>query len=429
MELKFNELDLDYFLTGVEKRFYRTDGSIVSDPQNFFDEELEYLVIELILMKYLEYLAGFNINPIIIQLKKNNLLPVNILVKLQELKEYYNDDFEKLQQLNKYLTIKPRTIETLLKNKAAFTELQGDMTNLRNLQLIYLLYRLIDYFHLDKQFDFEQIKRFLMSRTKDYLDTIPLVTLKNPELYYCGIYLSIKLGLTIDHKSLKSFLEHVFQDLINSFEAPFVQGTRRLYYLIKTIELIGLSLPDEKISLLLQENNAFYSPTYLQGLETSRLILIPKLYNILGMRNKIDPTKISAIENEINHRIESDDRDLYSSEVLYYLIFHYYGAGSLKKLKNFDIVERLVSKIHRNLTIFILDEDISADIISELVYSFESLKLLNCISTKDSYSHLINYILPNQVASQLTQNFKQYSEISNCKELKINKITGDLIVT
>ena len=199
--------------------------------------------------------------------------------------------------------------------------------------------------------------------------------------------------------------------------------------MIKTIELIGLSLPDEKISLLLQENNAFYSPTYLQGLETSRLILIPKLYNILGMRNKIDPTKISAIENEINHRIESDDRDLYSSEVLYYLIFHYYGAGSLKKLKNFDIVERLVSKIHRNLTIFILDEDISADIISELVYSFESLKLLNCISTKDSYSHLINYILPNQVASQLTQNFKQYSEISNCKELKINKITGDLIVT
>ena len=426
LELEFSEFDIDYFFAGVEKKFSMLNESYSKSPFTFYDTEIEHLIIELIIMKILEYIVGFDINPIIVQMRKNNLLPDNLLIQIQELKKKYENDLNKIQNLKKYLSIKNRIIETLLNNQINFSNIQRDMTNYRKLQLIYLLFRLIEYINLERKFDFHHIKDFLITHTKEYLDTIPLVTLKNPELYYCGIYLSVKLDLPIDYVVLNFFLEQVYQDLINSFDAPFVQGTRRIYYLIKTLDLIGSTLSDEKINRLMVENDEFYRPDYLKDLETSRIILISKIYNYLGIRNKINPLKIAAIEDEINRRVETIDNNLNYSEVLYYLIFHYYGTGSLKNLENFDIINTLVKKIHQNLTILILNDETSNDIISELVYSFECLKLLNCINTKESFSHLVNYFLPNQAIAQIQQDLEQIPEISNCKQLKINKITGDL---
>jgi hypothetical protein len=101
--------------------------------------------------------------------------------------------------------------------------------------------------------------------------------------------------------------------------------------------------------------------------------------------------------------------------------------NTLEKLKNFDLLDCIVSRIYRNLEILEISVETNFDLISELFYSFESLKLLNCIETKQMILHLAKYLFPPEVAQKISTESEKISSYARFRHIKVDKITGETI--
>jgi len=100
-----------------------------------------------------------------------------------------------------------------------------------------------------------------------------------------------------------------------------------------------------------------------------------KIYSFIHARN-IDEN-IYAILEELEQRITPEGikqfRDGFvSSEATYYVVFCNYMRNSLGKLKEFGILESIMSRIYRNLELIEFSEDTNFDLISELLYSLKT---------------------------------------------------------
>ena len=84
-----------------------------------------------------------------------------------------------------------------------------------------------------------------------------------------------------------------------------------------------------------------------------------------------------------------------------------------------------MSRIYRNLEILEFSADMNFDLISELFYSFESLKLFNCIETKEMIIHLARYLFPQEVVERVINSQEIVKTRARFRHLKINKMTGD----
>ncbi|MFX1501674.1 MAG: hypothetical protein ACFFDH_11980 [Promethearchaeota archaeon] len=72
---------------------------------------------------------------------------------------------------------------------------------------------------------------------------------------------------------------------------------------------------------------------------------------------------------------------------------------SLEKLKDYNLLNNIVSRIYRNLELLDFSEDINYNLLIELFYSIESFKLFNCIETKEMTIHLAKYVIPETIIS------------------------------
>ena len=138
------------------------------------------------------------------------------------------------------------------------------------------------------------------------------------------------------------------------------------------------------------------------NLETSQLVVILKIYNVLGLIDKIDKQKINSILEEIDRRITPEGiiqyRDgIVTSEATYYVLFSSYMRDTLNKLKDYDILDSIVSRIYRNLEIIDFCLDTNYDLVSEIFYSCESLKLFNCIESEEMIYHMAKYLFPEDI--------------------------------
>ncbi|GAH71881.1 unnamed protein product, partial [marine sediment metagenome] len=72
--------------------------------------------------------------------------------------------------------------------------------------------------------------------------------------------------------------------------------------------------------------------------------------------------------------------------------------------------------------------DTKYDLVSEIFYSCESLKLLNCIETKQMMIHLAKYLFPEEIVDSIS-NIEKITNGAKAKfrHLKVNRITGETI--
>lgn len=424
LEIGFVIQDINYFFSRIKK----FDRNLHLDNLIKYIEYLEksiYPVIEeLFLWEFLNYLANIRHPNLLSNLKRIGL-PIEILIRAKRLKDAYEIEPVKAENLKNYIVLKETIINFLFDNKEAVIELQKEDGLPISLQLLYYIHRIISLFNLEKSFDFSTLREYLEGCCEDYLQTIPLVTLKNPDLYYCGIFLAAQLDVIMDKSSLESYFSSVYEEILDDFDAPFIQGTRRLYYLLKTMDLFGDSLTNVQINHLMNEDDSnYYDHAHLRALETSRLVVILKIFKMLNIMDRIDPKKIKIIQDEIKKRLSSvkNEKGKLSTELIYYTLFYYYTINKMDTLNEFNILKEITKKIYRNLAILVLDKDTCNDLLSEILYSLESLRLLNSINSKETYSHLIQYLFPKVISPK---------DMKNHPELRmptINKITGDFSI-
>ncbi len=380
--------------------------------------------------KIVDYLVDNSCIPIMLKLKSKELLPIEFIMELRNLKSSLEKYPEKVENLRKYIQIRDKIIQKFFENRQKIEKLE-DLDNPHDkLQLIYLIYRTIEFFNLQKYFDFSHIKEYIKNNVDEWLISIPLITLKNPDIYFCGIYLAQQLNIEIDNEKVKRFLQDLYEEHIDEFEAPIIEATDRLYYYFKSTESVELWLDDGQINELIKADSKFFEKSYLKNLETSQLVVLLKIYNLLGI-TKLEREMKSILE-EIEKRVTPDGikqfRDGFiSSEATYYVLFCNYMKDSLDKLKDYDLLKSIVARIYRNLEILDFSSDTNYDLISELTYSLECLKLFNCIETKQMIIHLAKYLFPDDVVHTILKSEEITHTAARYRHLHVNRTTGDII--
>jgi hypothetical protein len=258
------------------------------------------------------------------------------------------------------------------------------------------------------------------------------VSLRNPDLYFCGIYLAHNLGIKIIKEKVKEFISELYLEYKDEYEAPIMEGTSNLYYFVKSHEYLNIKLEEDQIKKLVQADSKFFESHRLKDFETARLVVILKIYNMLSLYNQIDRDKKQAIEGEIEKRIKENSiqqyRDgLFSSEATYYVLFYHYMVNKMDKLENIILLDNIISRIYRNIELMVFSEDTSYDLVSEVFYSCESLKLLNCIEKKSVIIHLARYLFPEKVFQKIKNEEEFKFDTKNFRHLRVDPISGETI--
>ena len=189
-------------------------------------------------------------------------------------------------------------------------------------------------------------------------------------------------------------------------------------------------LEREQINLLLKSESKHFESNYLKNLETSRLVVILKMFRQLGIL-KMEKEK-NDLREEIERRITQDGikqfrEGFVSSEATYYVLFNHYMNNTLVKLKDYNILGNVVSRIYRNLELLDFSIDTNYDLVSELFYSLESLKLFNCIETKEMIIHLAKFLFPREINEKISNTKEFIREKAKFRHLKVDRITGETI--
>jgi hypothetical protein len=407
------------------------DYEKINSVEDLYQYKLAPIIYEIFLKELVHYIADSTTSKIIINLKAKEFLNIEFMVDIRSLKSLFDEDENKKEKLKKYIEIRENFIKKFSENKRKIEMLEDLNNPMDKLQLLYLIYRIIHFFHLERIFDFSHITEYIKNNVDEWLMTIPLVTLKNPDLYYCGLYLAKNLKIPLDKEKIRKFLMDLYEEGTDEFEAPLVEATDGLYYYLKSTNLMKIWLSDSQIDRLIDADAKFFESNYLQNLETSQLVIILKIYNLVKKQGAMEQN-INKILEEIEKRITSEGIAQYregfiTSEATYYVLFCYYMNKAIEKLKELDLLGTIVSRIYRNLEILEFTADMNYDLISELLYSFESLKLYNCIETKQMIIQLAKYLFPPEVVKKIETSEEIVNSDAKFRHLKVDRITGDII--
>lgn len=431
-ELGFDHCDLQHNFSNhfldVKKFNYEKITSISNLYKIMFPA-----ICDIFLTKIFKYLIGSkSAARVIMELRAKGILPIEFLMELKNLKNLYEKAPKKIEKLKKYLQIRKEIINKLQENREKIERVMHLKDPQDKLQLIFMIYKIMDFFSIQKFFDFTPIIEYCKNNSEEWLETIPLISFNNPDLYYCGIYIARQLSIKFEEEeedNIKYFLINIYDELIDEFEAPLIEATYQVYYFLKASDLSGLELSFGQIKELLKGGPKFFEINYLKYLGTSQLVVILKTYKLLGVYHKIDPKKIKAILYEIEQRITAKGimhyRDgFFTSEATYYVLFCKYMTNDIKSVNDYNILGYTISKIYRNLEMLNISEEANYDLINELFYALETLKLLNCIENPCTLIHLARDLFPNYFSNKLFNEKKQFKDISY---LSVNHLTGETI--
>ena len=388
------------------------------------------LIFKIFLEIIVDYLIDIMVAPLMIKLKSIGFLSIEFIMELRNLKDLLEANPEKQENLKKYIQIQKKIINKFKNNKQKIESLEDLQEPHYKLQLLYLIYRIIDFFNLQLMFDFSHIKTYLEENLDEWLTDVPLVSLKNPDIYYCGIYLAKKLNAKLDEKKVGEFLSDLFEEASERYESPIIEATDGSYYYFKSTELMNIYLDFEQIKNFIKTDPKFYEPDYLKDLESLQLVVILKLYQSLGIK-KLE-REIRLINEEIELRVTQDGIKQFregfdSSEATYYVLFNHYMNNTLNKVKEYDLLKSIVSRIYRNLELLDFSVDTNYDLVSELFYSCESLKLFNCIETKEMIIHLARYLFPEEIVKKISTSKEIVRKKARFRHLHVDRITGDTL--
>lgn len=432
LEIGFKEDEITNTLYDPSLKIKKDEKKNINTTLDLFDNRIAQILHALIFEKICQYIVNLNGSDIILALRDKDAFPLEFLVEVRQLKNLFLKEEEKLEVLKEYIQIKDQIIEKYCQNKVQIESLE-DLRETRNkIQLLYLIYRIIHFFHLERIFDFEHIEIYLQEHLDEWLRTIPLVSLRNPDLYFCGIYLAHYLDIDIEREKVEQFINELYLEYIDEYDAPIIEGTSSLYYFVKSLDFLDIKIDQEQIKNLINADLRFFEPHRLKDFETARLVVILKIYKILGIYDQIEKEKIKTIQEEIEKRITKESiqqyRDeLFSSEATYYVLFYHYMIDNMDNLKENRVLDNIISRIYRNIELLNFSKDTSYDLVSELFYSCESLKLLNCIEQESVIVHLIRYLFPKKVYEKIENSEGFKFDKDNFRHLGVNRITGETI--
>ncbi|MEJ2249170.1 MAG: hypothetical protein P8Y97_05860, partial [Candidatus Lokiarchaeota archaeon] len=392
------------------------------------------LIYEIFLEKIVDYLVDTKISSLVLDLKSSGLIPLEFIMELKNFKAMLEKYPDKVENLRKYIYIKENIISKFCSNKCNIESIEDIEDPQEKLQLTYLIFRIIDFFHIHKIFDFSHIENYLKNKIDEWLIDIPLITLKNPDIYFCAIYLAKHLGIEIDEEKVTKFLRNLGKEAIDEYSSPLMEASDGTYYFFKSLDLMNIRLPEEEIDKIILADSSYFDSNYLKDLETSQLIVILKIYHLMGYFNRINENYIYAINEEIEKRISEEGirqfrSGFFSSEATYYVLFWGYLKNDLERFKNLKILDRVVSRIYRNLEVLDFCVETNYDLVSELFYSCETLKLFNCVETKEMIIHLAKYLFPKPVVDEILSSGEIGRTDAKFRHLKVNRITGETIYT
>jgi hypothetical protein len=430
-------VELEFDMTEVENDFLDPFTELKNEEKDnllsisdLYRKKVAPIIYEIFLKKIIDYLVDVNVTKIILNMKSKGFLTIQSIVELRNLKTLIEKNPKNQENLRKYVQIREKIIDKLIENKKKIESLEDIENPKEKLQLIYVIYRIIDFFHIQRVFDFSHIKKYLKNNIDEWLIDVPLITLKNPDIYFCGIYLAEYLNVKIDRKKVRKFLLNLYEEAVDEFEVPLMEATDGAYYFFKSTELTRLWLENEKVEKILKVDSKYFQSSYLKDLETSQLVVILKIYNLL--KRSLQDYEIKALIDEIELRVTPEGIKQYrdgfvSSEATYYVLFCNYMRNSLEKLKDFDFLNIVVSRIYRNLELIDISVDTNYDLVSELFYSVESLKLFNCIETKQMIKHLAKYLFPEEVIDKILESKEIVKTKARFRHLKVDRNTGETI--
>ncbi|MFX1344766.1 MAG: hypothetical protein ACFFAI_06640 [Promethearchaeota archaeon] len=430
IELGFKQTEIENKFTDPYLELKEEEKDFISSVVDLYETKTAPLIYEIFLEKIITYLVEAGTAPLMLKFKDEGFLSLELIIELRNLKTLFERAPEKMENLRKYIHIQEKVISKLIKSKKEIESLEDLKEPQYKLQLIYLIYRIIDFFHLQKRFDFSHIKSYLEEKVDEWLIDVPLVSLKNPDIYFCGIYLAKSMKINIDKKKIKDFLLELLEEAEDRYESPILEATDGAYYFFKSTMLMKLWLNHEQVTKLLKSEPRFFEPTYLQNLETSQLVVILKIYRQFGISDMEDQIKaiLEEIETRVNIQGIRQYRDGFvTSEATYYVLFINYMRNTLEKLTDYKLLNTVVQRIYRNLELLDISVDTSYDLISELFYSIESLKLLNCIETKEMIIHLAKDLFPDEVAKKILTSEEIARGGARFRHFKVNRITGETI--
>jgi len=430
-EIGIEEIEVENKVSDPFLELDSEDYKRISSAYELYEVKIAPIIYEIFLEELVHYIADSTTSGVMLNLKSKGFLNIEFIVDIKGLKTLFDENLDKKEKLRKYIEIREKFIKKLSENKQKIEKLEDLNKPKDKLQLLYLIYRIIHFFHLDRRFDFSHIIEYIKNNVDEWLITLPLVTLKNPDLYFCGLYLAKNLNVALDKERIKNFLMQLYEEGIDEFEAPLVEATDGLYYFLKSTNLMKLWLDESQIERLIETEPKFFEPNYLKNLETSQLVIILKIYNLVKKKAAMEQN-VNKIVSEIEKRISSDGITQYregfvSSEATYYVLFCRYMNRSLENLQDYDLLSTIVSRIYRNLEILEFTADMNYDLISELFYSFESLKLFNCIETKQMIIQLANYLFPTKVVEKIENSSEIVNSDAKFRHLKVDRITGETI--
>ena len=430
INLGFEQIEIETKFLDPYLEIQKDDMDNIVLPLEVYEKKVASVIYEIFLEKIVDYLVDPHVAPLMLKLKDEGFPPIEFIVELRNLKTLLERSPEKLENLKKYVRIRENIINKFRENRTKIESLEDIKEAHYKLQLVYLVYRIIHFFNLQNMFDFSHVKSFLKNNVDEWLMDVPLVSLKNPDIYFCGIYLAKNLDVKLDKEKIKNFLLNLLDEAGDRYESPIIEATDGAYYFFKSTELMKLWLKFDQINKIIKTNPKFFESSYLKNLETSQLVVILKLYHQLGV-SKLE-NEIRATIEELGSRVTSEGvkqfRDGFvSSEATYYVIFCNYMNNTLDKLKEYDILSKIVSRIYRNLELLDFSIDTNYDLLSELFYSCESLKLFNCIETKEMIIHLAKYLFPQEIIETITSSKEIIRTKARFRHLKVNRFTGDTV--
>lgn len=423
-------IDPQYLSGKIQELYFESKyKENINTSMDLFKLKIIPIINEIFFEIFIFYIGGIVDTSIILNLKELNLLHLDLIIKLNKLKEDLHES-DKFENFQKYIRLKDKVCGKFCENKINIERLE-DVDNLEvKLQLNYLIYRIIDFFKLQNNFNFSHIITFIKDNVDNWLIGTPIVSLTNPEIYYCGIFLANELNIDLDQQKIQKFLDNIYNSIIEETYTPLIEETDQVYYFLKACEIVYDHIePSYVQKLIKEEEEEFYDNDNLKLMETSKLAVILKIYSLLELPEKLEIKNIEKILAIIKERINNNGVKQFpdgsiSSEATYYTLFIHYMRNSLKTFENTNFIENIIQKIYRNLTFLKFEEDINFDLISEIFYSCESLKLLNCIETKETLSQLSKYLFPDYITDKIDKLDSLPKNNIKYRYFKIDRITG-----
>ena len=432
VKLGFDKVEIDNKFSGRDLIFTKKDIEELTTIEKLYRKKIAPIVYEIFLEVILYYIADLEDESLILNLKSKGFLPIEFILELGNLKKLYSKTPEKLENLQKYIRVKDEIIAKFRSNKAKIETLENINEVQDKLQLLYLIYRILNFFQFVGFFDFTHLKNYIEKNENEWLYSLPIVTLKNPDLYFCGIYLANKFNIQLKTKDIHNFLKELYDEFIDEFDAPIAESTTKLYYFFKSTEIMKFWLPFDKLAPLIHLDEKFFNSNYLKEFETSQLAVIVKMLYVLNIQNKIEPSILKILIEEIEQRITPEGikhhrGGFVSSESTYYVTFLNYMRNTLETLKDYDLLGSIITRIYRNLELINFSSETNHDLVSEIFYSVESLKLFNCIETKEMITHLVKYLFPEEVVDKIKNSEQIADKEARFRHLKVNRISGDTV--